>query len=514
MRVTLQMTSLRSSHRVRQPRLAFSLLLGCLALALVGCPGRDSGDSGDGENGINGSETSARKPAFEAPSRVFLIVVDTLRADHLGTYGYPRDTSPFLDPLAAEGVVFERAIAQWPKTGSSMASMFTGRYPQTTGMTHKAAIKLPEGYDTLPELFHDNGYTTLAVLGNAVLSSELGWNQGFDEFIEPWNLAEVPPKTPLQWRELLGADRITDAGIRLLEAHAQDPKLFVWMHYLDPHAPYVLPKGVENPFLEDEHYTGERKIGKWFPKQEILDQRQELDYYIAQYDANVRVVDEGIQNFLAKARELGLLEDALVVFTSDHGEGLGDHRELKHGRLPYNSSTQVPLFFWYPSGIEGGRRIDRPVELLDLYPTFRDLIAPERVIEGLEGSSLLDFLRPAREASTQKTLGDPDAFRYAFSSSGSHGWMYFRTIQSQKWKLVYHPDRAQRGLPLTYELYDLEADPGETRDLIDEQRNQARALRNDLFAWMKEPETASKSDEETDQSEKTLEALKALGYLN
>jgi arylsulfatase A-like enzyme len=481
------MTSLRSAG-------LFSLV-GCLALTLGGCGGADS------------------EATLGPPSRVFLIVVDTLRADHLGAYGYPRATSPFLDPLANQGVVFDRAIAQWPKTGSSMASMFTGRYPQTTGLTHKAAIRLPEEYETLPELFHDNGYTTLAVIGNAVLSSELGWNQGFDEFVEPWKLAEVRPKTPLQWRKVLNANRITAAGSRLLEAHAQDPKLFVWMHYLDPHAPYVLPKGVENPFLEDEHYSGERKIGTWFPRQEILEGRQELDYYIAQYDANVLVVDQGIRTFLAEARELGLLENALVVFTSDHGEGLGDHNELKHGRLPYNSSAQVPLFFWYPSAIEGGRRVERPVELLDLYPTLRDLVAPELVVDGLEGSSLIDFLNPAARRADTAAI-EPDAFRYAFSSSGSRGWMYYRTIQSRERKLIYHPDRSRWGLPKTFELYDLEADPGETRNLIDERRNEARELRAELFAWMKEPKGIAETDETAEQSKDTLDALKALGYLN
>jgi len=484
------------------------LPLGCLALTWIGC----------GNGAVGGKST-----AIEPPARVFLIVVDTLRADHLGTYGYPRATSPFLDSLAAEGIVFDRAIAQWPKTGASMASMFTGRYPQTTSLTHRAAIRLPGEYETLAELFHDSGYTTLAVIGNAVLSSELGWNQGFDEFVEPWKLEKVPPKTPLQWRKVLSGERITAAGIRLLEAHLEDPKLFVWLHYLEPHTPYVQPEGVENPFLGDPYYTGERKIGSWFPRQEILDGRQELDYYIAQYDANILLVDRAIRSFLDRARDLGLLENALVVFTSDHGEGLGQHDELKHGRLPYNSTSRVPLFFWYPAAIDGERRVERPVELIDLYPTFRDLVAPDRDVEGFEGSSLIDFLRPPTKTSAVDSAIDSDRFRYAFSESGEQGWMHYRSIQSLEWKLIYHPKRSGRGLPMSYQLFDLDADPGETcdlidrrrtRDLIDRRRREARALRTELFAWMKQPKRIVEGGEAANQSDATIEALKALGYLN
>ena len=119
-----------------------------------------------------------------APRRVFFITVDTLRADHLGAHGYPRATSPFLDRLAAKSTIFERAIVQWPKTGPSFASMFTGQYPHTTGLTHKANIRIPEGFLTLPEMFQAHGYRTVAVNSNGVLNSDLGWDAGFDEYLE------------------------------------------------------------------------------------------------------------------------------------------------------------------------------------------------------------------------------------------------------------------------------------------------------------------------------------------
>ncbi len=119
----------------------------------------------------------AGERAAEPPRRVFLVTFDTLRADHLGAYGYRRATSPRFDALAEGGVLFERAIAQWPKTGASFASMFTGRYPQTTGLLQRAALRVPAEYLTLPELFQEAGYTTVAVVSNPVLGAELGWDE-------------------------------------------------------------------------------------------------------------------------------------------------------------------------------------------------------------------------------------------------------------------------------------------------------------------------------------------------
>src|SRR5688572_1235535 len=182
------------------------------------------------------------KLAEDAPRHVFLITVDTLRADHMSLYGYPRQTSPRLSELAGGGVVFEHAIAQWPKTGASFASMFTGQYPQTTGLTHKAAVRIPEEYLTLPELFQESGYTTLAVNSNAVLAAQFGWNDGFDEFLETWGGGDFP-EDPHVFRKLVHAPRVNELALPLLEKHAKDDRLFVWLHYTDPHAPYMLPEG-------------------------------------------------------------------------------------------------------------------------------------------------------------------------------------------------------------------------------------------------------------------------------
>jgi arylsulfatase A-like enzyme len=433
--------------------------------------------------------------ADDAPRRVFFITVDTLRADHMSLYGYPRQTSPELARLAAGGVVFDGAIAQWPKTGTSFASMFTGQYPQTTGLTRRAAMRVPEEYLTLPEFFQEHGYTTLGVISNAVLAAKFGWNDGFDEFQETWGGGDFP-EDPRAFRNLIHAPRVNELAIPMLEKHAKDERLFVWLHYTDPHAPYILPDGVANPFLDDALFQGDTVVPRKVTRGYKLG-RDDLKYYVAQYDANVLVVDLYIARVLDRARELGLLEDSLIVFTADHGESLGEHASwFEHGPLPYNTTAHVPLFF-VRDGPAAGARIKRPVELIDLYPTLRDLVVPGYEVEGLEGKSLAGFLKGQ----------DSEDFNLAFSEAGEKP-RYFRSVQDGAWKLVLGVG-GRRGNRM--ELYDLVVDPLETRDIATANPEELRRLRGDLMRWVKNRPGRHAGQEE---DEETLKALRALGYAN
>lgn len=467
----------------------------CLFLVLAGC--RD------------GEEKSGPSPAavgLHPPRRVFLITVDTLRADHMSLYGYPRATTPNLERLAARGVTFDRAICQWPKTGSSFASMFTGLYPHTTGLTHKAALRIPEPYLTLPELFKENGYETFGVVSNAVLAADFDWNTGFDDFGETWGGGDFPDN-PRLFRPLASAPRVNDLAVPLLRKHAKAERLFAWIHYSDPHAPYILPRDSSNPFVGDALFRGERRVPVRATKGYALDGRMDLKYYVSQYDANVLAADAYIQKLLDEMRSLGLLEDSLIIFTADHGESLGEHNSwFEHGPLPYNTTAHVPLVF-VMAGLPAGRRAERPVELVDLYPTLRDLIAPGRKVPGLEGHSLWPLLRDGwpQEAA---------AFRKAFSGAGRRPNLY-HSVQESTWKLVFNSgdkrSRAAKSRTGGFELYDLAADPLETRNLAAAKPEEVRRLRRDLVAWMRQGR--SLGDEEEGDAE-TARALRALGYVN
>ncbi len=473
-------------------------ILAVLLLALAGCRGKA------------GQEGGAAAAPLRAPRRVFLITVDTLRADHMSLYGYPRATTPNLQALAATGVTFDHAITQWPKTGSSFAAMFTGLYPHSTGLTHKAALRIPAPYLTLPEFFKEQGYQTFGVVSNAVLAASLGWDTGFDEFKETWGGGEFPDD-PKLFRPLASAPKVNALALPLLRKYAKADRLFAWIHYSDPHAPYILPAGAQNPFLGDAVFQGpgDRPIpARLVARGYTLEGHTDLKFYVAQYDANVLVADQHIRKLLDEMRSLGLLEDSLIVFAADHGEELGEHNAwFEHGSLPYNTTAHVPLMF-VMDGLAKGTRIDLPVELIDIYPTLRDAVAPDRQIAGLEGHSLWPLLRTGKVDAAQA-----ETFREAYSEAGHHPNLY-HSVQEGVWKLVFNsggPKSRAAGSPTGgLELYNLAADPGETNNLAATQTEEVRRLRRALVTWMQKAKDSGDEDEVNGETER---ALKALGYV-
>ena len=413
-------------------------------------------------------------------------------------------------------MTFDRAITQWPKTGSSFAAMFTGLYPHTTGLTHKAALRIPAPFLTLPEFFKEQGYQTFGVVSNAVLAAGLGWNTGFDEFRETWGGGEFPDD-PKRFRPLASAPKVNELAVPLLRKYARADRLFAWIHYSDPHAPYILPAGASNPFLGDAVFQGpgDRPIPtRLVNRGYALEGHTDLKFYVAQYDANILLADQHIQKLLDEMRSLGLLEDSLIVFAADHGEELGEHNSwFEHGPLPYNTTGHVPLVFvmngGVMNGLAAGRRIDRPVELIDIYPTLRDAVAPDRQIPGLDGHSLWPLLRAGKVDPAQEGL-----FRQAFLEAGHHPNLY-HSVQEGVWKLVFNSggrhSRAADSPTAGFELYNLAADPLERNDLAATRTEEVRRLRRDLVAWMQKARSSGDEDELNDETER---ALKALGYVN
>ncbi|HUP21770.1 MAG TPA: sulfatase [Thermoanaerobaculia bacterium] len=477
------------------PRLPF--LAAVLVLTLASCEGRREP-----------AAVAAGGSASEIPRHLFLITVDTLRADHTSLHGYPRATTPRLDAVAAGGMVFERAIAQWPKTGASFASLFSGRYPQSTGLTHKAALSVPESIVILPEVLRERGFTTVAVISNPVLSRQLGWDRGYDEYVEVWG--EGLTDDPTAFRAALWAGRVNDAAFEVLRRHSSAERLFAWIHYSDPHAPYVLPAGVDNEFLGDPVFaSAPQKVAPVLDEPgKAIGEHDDLRFYVAQYDANVEVVDRHVAALLVLLdEELELLDQAAVVFTADHGESLGEHDLFfEHGPLPYNTASHVPLAILGPS-VPAGARVTPPVELLDLFPTLLDWILPGEDLEVralLEGESLWPLMRGG---------GSPAdaAGRLAFADAG-RGRRHFRTVQDERFKAIYRPARGGRTESIrNWELYDLLADPLETRNLAAADHPELARLRRSLVEWMREPAATAPV---APKSEQELRALRALGYVD
>jgi arylsulfatase A-like enzyme len=369
---------------------------------------------------------------------VILVSVDTLRPDHLGCYGYDRDTSPGVDAFAADATVFENCYAQAPTTRPSVAAMLTGLYP------HECRIftngdNLPYLLKTVPDYLREKGYRTLAVSSNFVLGSNSGFDQGFDVFDNRLEELELVRSVPERI-----AEKTTDAALRLLEEN-RDALVFLWIHYQDPHGPYTPPAPFDTAFIDPA--AAPRRIAfnssisgiGGIPSYQQIGANDDFEYYRGRYDGEIRYFDLHFARLLVALKEMGLYDRALIIFTADHGEGMGEHDYyFAHGEYVYNSLIKVPLLVRYGPG-SAGRRQDL-VGLVDVLPTIMAAAGVEAE-SGLEGRNLLaPSLEPL--AVFSEMLG-----KYSIIDDGV--------------KLVLHADR-QEAL-----LFDLRNDPGEEQNLID-----------------------------------------------
>ncbi len=379
---------------------------------------------------------------------VILITVDTLRADHLGVYGYPRNTSPNVDRFAKESTLFRSAFSHAPETNPSFSSLMTSHYPHETKVL-RFYTALPPKALTLAEILKTNGYRTAAINSHFTLRRGSGFEQGFDlyddklEDVILGHVERIAPKT-------------SRAAIQWLEANHRTQKFLLWVHYDDPHGPYAPPAPYTTMFVESQRGGRPRlPINEWsgkggIPKYQLLGEHRDPAYYIAQYDGEIRFFDAAFGDLVKKIQDLGLFENSLVVFTSDHGEGMGEHDYyFAHDELVYNALIHVPLMVRLPGKASAGREIRSPVAHVDVLPTILDTVGI-KASQGFRGQNL--FAEPRdREIFAQ---GHNRGSKYALIASGL--------------KLVLGG--------AGNELYDLHTDFGETANLL------KKALSESFFA--------------------------------
>ncbi|HEX9735812.1 MAG TPA: sulfatase-like hydrolase/transferase [Thermoanaerobaculia bacterium] len=418
------------------------------------------------------------------PWNVLLVTFDTTRADRIGCYGNRRIETPTLDRLAAEGVRFARAMSAAPITSPSHSSILTGRYPIAHGVRDNGLFVLGGDQLTLAEILRGEGYATAAAVGAYPLTARFGLDQGFTFFddhltgvFEDYLGHRVFPKQRLFFDERRAA-QVNEAILPWLAEHAGGP-FFVWVHYFDPHQPFEPAPPYDQLYADDL------------------------------YDGEIAYADSRLGFLLDRLDELGVLERTLVVMTADHGEGLGDHNEVTHAVLAYNSTLHVPLIVRPPWGGSGGRArppagaapagtvVEERVGTVDVVPTVLDLLGV-RPPEGLQGRSLV----PLWQDDAPRT----STARYAENLSPriTHGWGELRVLFEGPLKYIHGPRP---------ELYDLEADPGERHDLAAERPAEVRRLRDALRGFIKDNAVAGVSiPEELDDD--VRRRLEALGYLH
>jgi arylsulfatase A-like enzyme/Tfp pilus assembly protein PilF len=389
-----------------------------------------------------------------------LITLDTTRADHLGCYGHLPAATPVLDRLASAGVLFENACTVCPVTLPSHATMFTGMTPREHGLHHNGIGKLNARLPTLAETLRARGYETGAFVGAFVLNRKFGLDRGFQTY-DDLTGAEFSES---QMHRRRGGSLVVDAALSWLDGHCQRP-FCCWVHLFDPHAPYR-------------------------PRQELFGDR-----FVEQpYDAGIAAADQQIGRIIEFLDRHKLRDQTLIVVVGDHGEGLGEHDELEHGHMLYNSTLRVPLIVAHPASCKAGHRVHEPISLVELLPMLQECLG-------------LDAKRKSAERSLTVALrgGDPLP-RPCYAETDipflEHGWAPQRCLISENWKYI----RSARP-----ELYDLSQDPAELQNLAESQLERLLEMEN-LLAQVESDMTPRQADD-VGLSAAERRTLASLGYV-
>ncbi len=359
---------------------------------------------------------------------VLVISMDTTRADHLGCYGNRGVQTPNIDALARNGVLFEHAFTPSPSTLPGHASIFTGLYPYNHGARSNGSFRLSEEPQTIAEILKGEGYATAAVISAYVLDSRFGLDQGFDAYLDDLTKGVKYGDHTFRERPATYADEV---AIEWLDENAsQSSPFFLWVHYFDPHAPYVPPE----PF---------RKQYEAYP-----------------YAGEIAYVDYNIGLLFEKLKELGVYDKTLVVLAGDHGEGLGEHGEKTHSMLVYDATLHTPLIFSSPTLFASGSVVRKQVCNTCIVPTVLDMLGVSTTAS-FDGVSLL---RPPAE-------WPGGIYIENIATLVLHGWAPLFAIRHDDVKYIHAP---------TPELYDVQEDPRELKNIFDERAEIAAALSKEL----------------------------------
>ena len=467
---------------------------------------------------------------------IVLLTIDALRADHLSCYGYPKQTSPNIDRLAAEGVQFNHAVSTAPWTFPAFCALHTSMYPTeldisafNAPLTDIRRKSLDPLRVTLAETLRGRGYRTQAIVTNPWLFPEFGLSQGFDGYIEvdrerahDYNAIRSdmvigrlaghvgPADASLRalYEALMGpagrqvwavpADRVTAEVLGWLDANHQE-RFFLWIHYIDPHYPFSPPAAYRPslPGISDERldYLGS------YNEEDVYTGRARLrpvdrDAIVALYDGEIRYVDHYVGQVLNRLDDLGLRDNTVLTVSADHGDEFWEHGGYQHGHSLYNELLHVPLIIRGPRDFQSPRQIDAVVRHVDLAPTLAE-VAGVSFHADARGASLLPLLR-----------GDDQLRRVAFSE-GLFLTSEKKAICNGDQKLIYDPFSGAS------ELYDLRADPRELDNRAARDRATANALKQQLAAWQAATEATFAALPRSIQAagdQALIDALRAGGY--
>ncbi len=441
---------------------------------------------------------------------ILFIVCDTTRADHLGCYGYFRETSPNIDRMAEEGVVFEDFFTSGAPTGPAFTCIYTGLHAihhRFYQFIHPNQRQIDDRIFTMPEILNALGYTTAAI-DNLINFPSHGkhWVRGYDFYINPSPNSFLPPPN-------LTAEDVNKRLIAWIKHHSNE-QFFLFVHYWDPHLPYNQPKRYRGMFHHREGDLSDLKVEEagagyeyvpgWGETEEIIkrkNERRSKRFSIDLYDGEIRYMDDAIGEVTSTLKDVGVLDETLIIITADHGERL-KLKDWGHGTL-YDAVTHVPLIMRHPSILPEGVRVKGLCQQIDLLPTILDLIeAPSEILNllDIDGRSITPLLRGVK-------IRDRIFMEQVTTQ---------RAIRTERWKLIYTPPimghwRLEHSTPIRKEgvqLYNLKEDPVEIIDLAEEEEKVAEELREELDQWVKENLRGEEDPILEDRSKLSFEAIK------
>lgn len=424
---------------------------------------------------------------MQAKPNIILISADSLRANHLGCYGYPLPTSPNIDALACQGALFENVFAPAIPTQPSHTTIFTGQHPITHGVVaHGGKAKLGRGTPFLPEILLGEGYTTCAV--DTLFRERIWFGRGWEYIIDP-SLHHVFYASVTQ-------EELNDRAIHWMQTVPKGP-FFLFIHYWDVHYPYVPPDRMRglfysggNPTDPDNHALDEwwdHPVGAmardtWLRTPSGL--IRDPNYVTALYDREIRYLDEGIAALGDALEKLGIAENTLLMLVADHGESMTEHRICYDHYGLYDYTVQVPTIVRWPAGhLKPGTRFAPFRQLSDVAPTLLEAAGSE-LPDDLDGQSYLPQLTGKQEPSGyDRVIGLESTWQSKYYLRNNR----YKYILARVPDLLGNPDR---------ELYDLESDPGEEHNIAAEQPQLAAELEKEMEAWIAEKmEAAGKTED-------------------
>lgn len=478
------------------------LALACCALPFAGC----------------------RRQVTAAPLdryNLVLINIDTLRADHLGCYGYPRDTSPFLDELAAGGVLFANAAANSSYTRESVAALFTGLLPSRSGARGWDAHP-PRAARTLAEVLGEAGYETVFLSLTTMLTHQ-SFTRGFDQFehlTEKWGLSRAGPQ-------------LSTRALEVLRTRSKRP-FFLYLHYLDPHGPYDPPAEAlarfpgtppPSPLALYHDVRGNlpalRESGFGPEDARFLD-------LVRRYDAEIYDTDRAIRLFVDGLRQSGELDRTLLVVTADHGEEFLEHGFVEHAWTLYEESIRVPLILWAGDRLPP-MRVSSRVSGVDVFPTVLGLLGIAGAPRALDGKPVLRLTSAGPELDAAERVQISELLiekRNVLRSVHTGDWKY---LSMNRWlspaarssladaERKAEPSHAEATFdpwapPIAEELYDLRRDPAESRNLVDAEPAIRTQMRAELSAHRERCTAPPESMAGPTLSREDAERMRALGY--